>query len=266
MQRDSIGNILRVSILLCLVCSIGVSVAAVGLRELQDRNARLDRQKNVLLATGIYTPQEVAELSGDEVTAIFENNIVTHYVQVGTGKDIPISELPDGKNYDPRAASQSPDLQVRISKEASELLGFGIVAPYYAVYEIRNDEGEVDSWVLPIMGNGLWSTMYGFLALEPDLRTIRGINFYEHGETPGLGGEIENEGWKAIWEGKVAFDDQGLPVINVIKGTVSGNDPSGEHKIDGLAGATITSNGVEAAVNFWLGDEGFGKFLDRHKY
>ena len=266
MQRDSIGNILRVSILLCLVCSIGVSVAAVGLRELQDRNARLDRQKNVLMATGIYTPEEVAELSGDEVTAIFEKNIVTHYVQVGTGEDIPISELPDGENYDPRAAAQSADLRVTISKEASESLGFKVIAPYYAVYEIRDDEGEVDSWVLPIMGNGLWSTMYGFLALEPDLRTVRGINFYEHGETPGLGGEIENEGWKAIWPGKVAFNESGEPQIDVIKGSVSENDSAGDHKIDGLAGATITSNGVEHAVNFWLGDEGFGKFLDQHRY
>ena len=266
MPRDSIGNILRVSVLLCLVCSIGVSVAAVGLRSLQDRNATLDRQKNVLLATGNFEAEDVAALSGEEITEIFEENITTHYVEVGTGNEVPESALPDGENYDPRAAAQSSEFHVTLPKEASELLGIDAVAPYYAIYEVRDDQGQVDCYVLPIFGTGLWSTMYGFLALEPDLTTIRGINFYEHGETPGLGGEIENEGWKAIWPGKVAFNEAGEPQIEVIKGSVSENDPAGDHKIDGLAGATITSNGVEHAVNFWLGDEGFGKFLDKLKH
>lgn len=261
MQRDSIGNILRVSILLCLACSIGVSLAAVGWRDRQERNATLDRQKNVLLATGNFKPEE---LTREFIATEFEKHITTHYVKVGTDEEVPVSALPDGKNYDPRAAAGSSDLQHKIPKEYAAKLGIKAVAPYYAIYEIRQD-GKIDSYVLPIHGNGLWSTMYGFLALEPDLTTIRGINFYEHGETPGLGGEIENPRWTALWHDKIAYNDSGKPQIQVIKGTVRDGAPGANHKIDGLAGATITSNGVEHAVNFWLSDAGFGEFLDELK-
>lgn len=260
MPRDSIANILRVSLLLCLVCSIGVSVAAVGLRTRQDQNKKLDEQKNVLMATGNFSAEEIAELSADEVKAEFEKNISTHYVRVGTDEEVSVSELPEGENYDARAAVQSTKLQVRLPPEIAARLGIGAVAPYYALYEVRKD-GELDCYVLPIVGNGLWSTMYGFLALEPDKRTVRGINFYEHGETPGLGGEIDNPNWRAIWPGKIALSDEGEPIIDVIKGSVSPNDPRADHRVDGLAGATITANGVERAVNFWLSDAGFGKYL-----
>jgi len=106
--------------------------------------------------------------------------------------------------------------------------------------------------------------MYGFLALEPDLTTVRGINYYEHGETPGLGGEVDNPFWKANWKGKIDYED-GQPAINVIKGNVDESNPNAEHQIDGLAGATITANGVDKMVNYWLGDEGFGKYLEKQR-
>ena len=118
--------------------------------------------------------------------------------------------------------------------------------------------------MLPIVGKGLWSTMYGFLAMEPDLKTIRGINYYEQGETPGLGGEVDNPRWKAQWKGKIAYQD-GKPAIDVVKGSVGASDPNAKYKIDGLAGATITSNGVENTVKYWLGDDGFGKFIKRQR-
>ena len=92
--------------------------------------------------------------------------------------------------------------------------------------------------------------MYGFLALEADGETIKSINFYKHSETPGLGGEIQNPKWTALWEGKE------LP-IDVVKGSAGGN----EHKVDGLSGATLTSNGVDHTVDFWTSDKAFGPFL-----
>ena len=114
--------------------------------------------------------------------------------------------------------------------------------------------------ILPIEGKGLWSTLYGYLAVGRDGNTIRGITFYQHGETPGLGGEVDNPKWKALWPGRKAYDAEGHAAIGVIKGQAPGAAEA-PHKVDGLSGATITSNGVTKLVRFWLGDGGFGKFL-----
>ena len=125
--------------------------------------------------------------------------------------------------------------------------------------------------ILPIYGKGLWSTLYGFIAVDADGQTIRGITFYEHGETPGLGGEVENPAWKALWPGKSAFSAEEIkgssldhlptPIIQVAKGQVTSETVQAEHKVDGLSGATITSNGVTALVRYWLGPDGFGSYL-----
>ena len=116
--------------------------------------------------------------------------------------------------------------------------------------------------VLPIHGYGLWSTLYGFIALEGDLETIVGLGFYSHGETPGLGGEVDNPSWKAQWVGKKLYDSQGELAIQVVKGKAA---PGDVNSVDGLSGATLTSRGVSNLVNFWLGDDAFGTFLSTAK-
>ena len=110
--------------------------------------------------------------------------------------------------------------------------------------------------VLPIKGYGLWSTLYGFLALDKDAVTVRGITYYQHGETPGLGGEVDNPTWKAKWPGRKAYDESWAPALRVIKGQ-AGPPSSSPHQVDGLSGATITSRGVNDMINFWLGESGF---------
>ena len=126
------------------------------------------------------------------------------------------------------------------------------------------DEGQVEKIILPIEGKGLWSTLYGFLALGPDTTSITGITFYQHGETPGLGGEVDNPSWKALWPGRRAFDDEWKPAIQVIKGRAksAAEDP---YRVDGLSGATLTARGVNELVRYWLGEEGFGPYLERFR-
>ena len=113
-------------------------------------------------------------------------------------------------------------------------------------------------YIFPIEGKGLWSTLYGFLAVNKDLNTVEGIIFYAHGETPGLGGEIENPRWTGLWPGKKVFDKDGSPAISVVKGQAKPGDP---YQVDGLSGATITARGVMHLVRFWMGDEGYGNYL-----
>ena len=154
----------------------------------------------------------------------------------------------------------TPDQQVEIPGDI-DVGGIKRREPVARVFLVMVD-GEVDQIVLPVYGKGLWSTLYGFLSLDADSRTVRGITFYKHAETPGLGGEIDNDDWKALWIGRVAMNDEYQPQIDVVKGVA---DPAETSQVDGLSGATITSNGVEGLVNYWLSDDAFGPFLTRFR-
>jgi Na+-transporting NADH:ubiquinone oxidoreductase subunit C len=129
------------------------------------------------------------------------------------------------------------------------------------VYEISRD-GRWEQVVLPVSGPGLWSTLYGYLALDVDGTTVRGLAFYEHGETPGLGGEVDNPKWRALWSGRRVFGDHGEVLIEVIKGR-AGSPEDDPHRVDGLSGATMTSRGVSDLVRHWVGEHGYGIYLGR---
>ena len=116
----------------------------------------------------------------------------------------------------------------------------------------------------------MWSVLYGFLSVEPDFQTISGLTYYAHGETPGLGGEVDNPDWKKQWTmqedrkgqlvGKQIFGDDGEVKISVVKGKAKD-----EFGVDGLAGATITSNGVTYMLEFWFGENGFKSYIEKQK-
>ena len=140
--------------------------------------------------------------------------------------------------------------------------GIGRKAQFVTVYLLRDDAGEIDKVILPLHGYGLWSTLYGFIALEENGNDIYGLQFYEHAETPGLGAEVDNPRWKALWNGKKLADENGELQISVTKTA----PPAGpEHHIDALAGATLTTVGVHNLVNFWMGEAGYAAFLDNLK-
>ncbi|MCH5378279.1 MAG: Na(+)-translocating NADH-quinone reductase subunit C [Planctomycetes bacterium] len=252
MQRDSIANTFTVAILLCVVCSVMVSTAAVLLRPAQERNKLLERKRNILQVAGLYTPDKPLE-------ELFKQ-VETRIVDLNTGRFVD-SSVVDPQTYNQRTAARDLATSERIP-EAEDIAGIGRREEYSFVYLVKKD-GKLSQIVLPVYGKGLWSTIYGFLALDADWHTIDGITFYEQGETPGLGGEIENPNWKKKWIGKQAFDPERDVRIEVIRGEVNKDSPESKYQIDGLAGATITSRGVSHLVQFWLGPDGFGPLLDR---
>jgi len=132
-------------------------------------------------------------------------------------------------------------------------------APVFLVRE----GGKLQTIILPIHGKGLWSTMYAFLALEGDANTVKGYTFYDHGETPGLGGEVDNTLWKQQWVGKKIFDKDWNLAVEILKGKVNRQKPEAIHQADGLSGATLTTVGVNNLMHYWLSENGFGKFLAR---
>jgi Na+-transporting NADH:ubiquinone oxidoreductase subunit C len=252
MQRDSVANTFTVAICLCVVCSVLVSTAAIVLKPAQERNRLQDRKRNILQAAGLYTRDKPL----DELFRQIETKIV----DLQTGEYVDTAEV-DPATYDQRAAMRDSMMSMEIPG-AADGFGFARREKYSFVYLV-NEDGRLSQIVLPVYGKGLWSTLFGFVALDADLKTIRGITFYEHGETPGLGGEVDNPNWKANWQGKQAFDDQGKPAIHVIKGDVDESRPDAEHQVDGLAGATITARGVSNMMQFWLGESGYKPFLEK---
>ena len=97
------------------------------------------------------------------------------------------------------------------------------------------------------------------------MNTVVGLGFYDHQETPGLGGEVDNPRWKALWEGKKLFNPDGSIAISVIKGSVDTSVKGSEYKVDGLSGATLTTKGVHNLIQFWLGKDGYGPFIANMK-
>lgn len=252
-SNDSTQKTILVALVLCIVCSLVVATAAVMLRPAQQANQDLDRKRNILAAAGLLEPGK----SIDELFAQVETRIV----DLRTGE---FTDAVDPASYDQRKASRDPNLSRSLS-DAEDIAGIGSQEYFAEVYLVQGDDGaRFDTVILPVRGYGLWSTLHGFIALESDLNTIAGFGFYEHAETPGLGGEVDNPDWIAQWHGKKVYQD-GEAAIRVIKGSVGPGAREAEYKVDGLSGATLTSRGVTNLLQFWMGEQGFKPFLDNLK-
>ena len=268
-NRDSLANTFIVATALCLVCSAIVSVAAIGLRSYQAENITLDRKKNLLQVVG-FSADEIS--SGGGIEELFDKRFDVEIIDLETGKQAvkaaeeAVSEagkdLGDDENevlanYDQVWASKSKKKPVSDPiPSAEDVAGIKYREKFSHVYVMKGDDGKtISKYVFPVRGKGLWSMMKGYLAVEPDFETIAGLTFYEQGETPGLGGEVMNPKWKAKWVDKKIYKGDEV-AIRVVKGA-----GSGDYQVDGLSGATITSNGVSYMLEYWLGPEGFMPYI-----
>jgi Na+-transporting NADH:ubiquinone oxidoreductase subunit C len=250
-NKDSPGYIVGFSLGVCLVCSLGVSAAAILLKDKQDVNAKVAQQEKILDVAGLLGPG--GKLSATEVQKLFDDRLIPVLVDFETGElvaDVDGVSPADfdmmGTAKDANAVADANDAKVRFQPKIGKL--------FYQV----DDKGVVKKLIIPVEGYGLWGFLLGYIALEADGETISGITYYKHAETPGLGGEVDNPKWKSSWKGKKAFAP-GKPevAIQVVK------NAGGEFEVDSLSGATITSRGVTNMMAFWLGDRAFGKFLQK---
>jgi Na+-transporting NADH:ubiquinone oxidoreductase subunit C len=247
-DKERPAQVLLVAALVCVVCALLVSTAVVVLRPIQDRNALLQRQRNILEVAGLYVP-------GTSIDAQFAR-IEPHVVALATGDYV---EGVDAIRFDIARASRDPkdsavvpaDTDIaRIHRRPEEM----------PVFLVR-DGSAIETVVLPVYGYGLWSTMYAYVALDGRGERVKGVTFYSHAETPGLGAEIENPRWRQSWVGKRMVDDDGHVVFEVAKGAPAAG--AADHHVDALSGATLTSNGVNNMIHYWLGEQGYGPFLAR---
>ena len=253
MQRNGTLYTIIFTTAVCGICSVLVSSAAVGLRSRQQANQVLDRRKQVLAVAGLA--KAGTGMAAAQINQTFEESIKPRVINLQTGE---YDDSADPTKFNQREAAADPTRSRTAPTNQSGIMRLPNQALIYHVVR----EGKVEQIILPVEGTGLWSKLYGYLALDTDTNTVRGITFYEHGETPGLGGEIENPRWQGLWPGRKVYSDKWVPAIKVLKGT-AGPPETDPHQVDGLSGATLTSRGVERLINFWLGDDGFGPYLRR---
>ncbi|NVB41880.1 Na(+)-translocating NADH-quinone reductase subunit C [Pseudenhygromyxa sp. WMMC2535] len=250
-KKDSPVYIAGFAVAVCLVCSLGVSGAAIFLKSRQEENATVARQKKVLDVAGLLRPGQ--ELGNDDVQALFEERLVPALVDRETGELVADVDGVGPADYEPMEAAKANNL-VAPANAAKVRFQPSVAKVYFLI----DEKGAVKKVILPIEGYGLWGFLYGYLAMEADGVTIAGITYYEHAETPGLGGEVDNPNWKGSWKGKKAFQEGSDEVaIEVVK------NARGEFQVDALTGATITSRGVTNMMDFWLGQNGYGPFLNK---
>lgn len=258
--KNSNITTLATALILCLVCSVLVSAAAISMKPKQDANVLLDRNKNILMAANLFDP---AKDNASKVNELFKNVeiklINTKTGQFVTDDELKAAGITDVGAYDAEKASKNPETAIDLG--ADDPAQIGAVAQLLKVYIIKDDNGKLKNVVLPINGNGLWGQIYGFLTLKDDINTIEGISFYKHKETPGLGALIETPKWRATWVGKQAFDGDKI-VTGVVK---SGTPKPTPNYVDGITGATLTSAGVNNMIQFWLSERAYKPFLDNLK-
>jgi len=246
-SRDSISNTLIVAVSLSLVCSLLVASAAVLLKPLQLRNKNLYRQTIILEVAGLLEP-------GAEIDTLFAA-IEPRMVNLESGDYI---DSIDPTDFDAQEAASDPGQSIAIPDE-HDIAGLRRRSLYAPVYLVK-EGGAIEQVILPVFGSGLWSTMYGYLALDADGTTIRGLSFYEHAETPGLGDQVDKAQWREQWIGKQLFGNNGVPRIEVVRGKVI-DGANALYQVDGLSGATLTGRGVTNLVHYWTGAHGFGPYL-----
>jgi len=255
MSKETKKKTIAVAFGVCLVCSILVSAAAVSLSGIQAQNKKLDKLKNILMAGDLYS-------KGIDAENTYKENIEAQIINLESGNVLPEADYNESLNpekFDIKKMADDSEYGKKIPAD-EDRANIKRQPKFMVVYKVVKD-GKVEKIIFPIYGKGLWSTMYGFIALGKDLRTVTGFTFYEHGETPGLGGEVDNPRWKQSWVGKKAFDDSWNVAIKVIKGKVEKNDPKAVFQIDGLSGSTLTTRGVDNLVQYWLGKNGYGPYL-----
>jgi Na+-transporting NADH:ubiquinone oxidoreductase subunit C len=249
-NKESFGKTIGVVVAVCLVCSIIVSGAAIGLRPQKEANKLLDRQTNILDAAGLL------QKAGENIVPTYEKYVESKVLDLDTGAFTDTFHgATDPAIYDQYKSVRKDGIRPKVDT-AKIIRRPNKVSVYY----VKDDAGKVETIIVPINGSGLWNMMYAFLAIEPDGKTVKALVYYDHKETPGLGGEIQNRDWMATWQGKQLFDANGKVAIKVIKGGAKPGDVSG---VDALSGATLTSQGVEKSLAYWLGENGYGPFLTK---
>ena len=257
MNNESPQKALLVVFSIALLCSILVSVAAVSLRPIQVRNQLVEKSRNIVALSGLVDPSE--DLSSKEIL-IAVAQLDARVVDLDSGE---FEDSLDANEFDPRAAVNDAELGTAIP-DGEDIANLGRRSRYEVVHLVW-DGDDLKRVILPIVGQGMWSTLYGFIALEADLNTIAAISFYEQAETAGLGDQITHASWQAKWQGRELFGSDGSFRFRIASGAVEDGSRAARHQVDAMTGATVTGSAVTRLVGYWFGSHGYQTFLENLK-
>ncbi len=229
MRQSNSYTFIFISIV-ALIAALILSIASQALKERQQINVEVDMKRNILAAVGLLD-RGVCTAGGEgcDISCCYSKNIKS-YVVNSLGEQVKEETL----------VPESIIIENEIDKPEKERK--------YPLFVRKNKDG-VSAYCIPIIGKGLWSTLYGYLALEKDLVTVKGVTFYKHGETPGLGAEIDKEWFLNNFKGKKIRDQSGkLVPVRVVKGKVNPSSRTAIHEVDGISGATLTCKGVNELI------------------
>lgn len=251
LNKDSVVGTFVIITGFCLVCSVLVSSAVVALEPFKAAAVANDRQVSILRVAGVETQGTVAQT--------YAAHIEAQLLDLESGEILADRQSEaDGYNFPSYAAN--PELSVAIPAD-EDLAGIRRHSTLMPIYLAKDDEGRVTRVILPFYGAALWSTAYGYVAIAPDGNTIDAVTFYQHGETPGLGGEIDNPRWQELWVGKKIENENGELAFTIVK-NADHTGPLKDYQVDALSGATLTTNGIRHAAQYWLGSV-YKPFLDK---
>ena len=255
MTKDSPVKALLVVLAVALVCSVLVSVANVLLKPVQFRNQLVEKSRNIMDLTGLVEPGETLS-DADMADAVKQLDM--RVLEIDTGW---FSTAIDPADYDARAARNDPEFSVPIAA-VDDLAAIGRREKYAVVYLVWKDT-QLQRVILPVYGQGMWSTMYGYIAIEADFTTVAEMTFYEQAETAGLGDKIQNSEWLAQWRGRKIYSETGAVRFKVSGGKVNAASPEAKYEVDVMTGATITGDAVTQLIRYWFGPQAYGKFIER---
>ena len=224
-MRQSNYYVILFSVILTVVLGGLLAATSEGLGPIQKKSIELDTKKQILGAVlEVTSEMDVIETYNKAIKSEvvdYEGNIVT--------------ENSEGKEL----VAENVSVEKEFKKVPEERL--------YPIFKFYGKDGgeEIESYILPVYGSGLWDNIWGFIALDTEGKTIKGAVFAHAGETPGLGARITEDGVQARFEGKKLYNDQGeLVSVKMLKGESNAESKLDEHHVDGMSGATITGNGL----------------------
>jgi Na+-transporting NADH:ubiquinone oxidoreductase subunit C len=254
MTNDSPQKALLVVLGVALVCSILVSVAAITLQPIQQLNQLAERSRNIVALTGLVPAG--AALTDDDILATVEK-LDIRVVNIDTGD---FDNSIDPAEFNQRAAANDPALSTAIPA-SEDLARLGRRSRFAIVYLVWQDT-KLERIIVPIHGQGMWSTLFGYIALEANLNTIAAVSFYEQAETAGLGDQITRPDWQTQWQGRELFNNRGELRFRIGPGSIDPGSAAARHQVDALSGATVTGDAVTRLVAYWFGPHGYMNFLD----
>ena len=247
LPNESRTKTIGMAFLVAAVCAVLVNGATVVLRPIQAQNRAHEQQVRLeALVSAIPGMSELVEGAGGDALSAVVVDLETGWAANDVSPDTLDAALQDAANWTPLTAEQ-------------DIAGLGTRPNFTQIYILRNGE-DVSLAILPIAGAGYQGPIQGMLAMHGDMNTIAGLAITEQVETPGLGARIEEPAWQAQFPGIKVRDPSGK-----LRFTIQRGPATNDYEVDGITGATRTSNAMTQIIRFWMGPEGYEPFFDAVK-